>query len=139
MSVCVCVCVYYVLYAASSPPDHFEVTNITIKTVRLQWAVPSALNGKLQGYRLVYWRTNGSLNEYTPIKTEKLSWTVNGLYPQQEYVFNLTAVNGVGYGNKTVVTATTNPIGQIFHLFVVYFNVCMCVHHWMLYICALFI
>ena len=86
----------------------------TLTTARLSWESPQKPNGILLYYSLKYW----PLSDSTGINCYNLSNNLNttrveGLVPNQQYIFSLITHNSAGQGIPFEISASTMEIGEI--------------------------
>ena len=86
----------------------------TLTTAQLSWKYPQKPNGILPYYSLKYW----PLSDSTGINCFNLSYNlittrVEGLVPNQQYIFSLTTHNNAGEGIPFEINASTMEIGKI--------------------------
>uniref|UniRef100_A0A8C9QZU2 DCC netrin 1 receptor n=1 Tax=Scleropages formosus TaxID=113540 RepID=A0A8C9QZU2_SCLFO len=98
----------------SAPCDLVPVL-VSSRSVRLAWRPPEETHGKVQGYT-VYFSEEGINRERSVSTSHSASspLTVDGLKPEQPYVFRVVAYNDLGSGaSSATISVTTKPESQV--------------------------
>ena len=97
--------------APADPPQNFNRTAQSSRTVTLQWSRPSTPNGIITSYTLVY--SNATVEVTIVYDNNTLGNTVEYLNEFTPYTFELSANTSVGGGPVAVVMVTTDEDGRL--------------------------
>ena len=106
----------FLVYMFTTAPGKVRnlVAITTLTTAQLSWESPQKPNGILLYYSLKYW----PLIDSTGINCSNLSINlittrIEGLVPNQQYIFSLTTYNNASQGIPFEINASTMEIGKI--------------------------
>ncbi len=109
-----CFIVYWYIYTHTDLPTAplaVNITDITYKSIQLEWSRPQPINGIISHYTITCLQADGpvvSLNT----TTDGLE-TVSNLQPLTNYTCCISATNQAGEGNDTCVNARTADLGML--------------------------
>ncbi|XP_069045893.1 cell adhesion molecule DSCAM isoform X3 [Lepisosteus oculatus] len=89
----------------SRPPENMQGTATSPETISLSWSTPpkEALNGILQGFRVIYWANlpDGELGEIRNVTTTQPSLELDGLEKYTNYSIQVLAFTRAGDGVRS--------------------------------------
>uniref|UniRef100_A0A8C4S2V6 Cell adhesion molecule DSCAM n=1 Tax=Erpetoichthys calabaricus TaxID=27687 RepID=A0A8C4S2V6_ERPCA len=100
----------------SRPPENVVASATSSETISLSWSVPpkEALNGILQGYRVIYWANlpDGELGEIKNVTTSQPSLELDGLEKYTNYSIQVLAFTRAGDGvrSEQIFTRTKEDV-----------------------------
>uniref|UniRef100_A0A4W3INH9 DS cell adhesion molecule n=1 Tax=Callorhinchus milii TaxID=7868 RepID=A0A4W3INH9_CALMI len=100
----------------SRPPDNLQASATSPEVISLSWSTPSkeALNGILQGYRVIYWANlpNGELGEIRNVTTTETSLELVGLEKYTNHSIQVLAFTRAGDGvrSEQIFTRTKEDV-----------------------------
>ena len=100
---------YYL--APTDPPQNFNTTGQSSRTVSLQWLRPTTPNGIITSYTLVY--SNTTVEVMLVYDNATFGDTVEYLNEFTNYMFELSANTSVGGGPAAIVMVTTDEDGRL--------------------------
>ena len=96
---------HYLPTAPSGPPTSVTVTSVTASSISIQWEEAACLQ-RITGYIIIITR-NGEAIQTVNVDSDARETTVYGLTPSTQFSVSVAAINGVGTGPSTDVTAQT--------------------------------
>ena len=99
---------HYLPTAPSGSPTSVTVTSVTASSISIQWEEAACLqrNGRITGYIIIITR-DGEAIQTVNVDSDARETSVYGLTPSTQYIVSVAAINGVGTGPSTDVTAQT--------------------------------
>nr|XP_023659077.1 netrin receptor DCC isoform X1 [Paramormyrops kingsleyae] len=100
--------------ALPSAPCDLAPVLVSSRSIRLSWRPPVETHGNIQTYTIYY--SEEGVNRERSVNTSQawLQVTLDGLKPEQTYVFRVVAYNAQGPGaSSPPVTVTTKPYAQV--------------------------
>ena len=99
---------HYLPTAPSGPPTSVTVTSVTASSISIQWEEAACLqrNGLITGY-IVLIKRDGEAIQTVNVDSDARETTTYGLTPSTQFSVSVAAINGVGTGPSTDVTAQT--------------------------------
>ncbi|GCC25397.1 hypothetical protein chiPu_0003807 [Chiloscyllium punctatum] len=100
----------------SRPPDNVQANAISPEAISLSWSMPpkEALNGILQGYRVIYWANlpDGELGEIRNVTTIQVTLELDGLEKFTNYSIQVLAFTRAGDGvrSEQIFTRTKEDV-----------------------------
>ncbi|XP_043557299.1 Down syndrome cell adhesion molecule homolog isoform X2 [Chiloscyllium plagiosum] len=100
----------------SRPPDNVQANAISPEAISLSWSMPpkEALNGILQGYRVIYWANlpDGELGEIRNVTTTQVTLELDGLEKFTNYSIQMLAFTRAGDGvrSEQIFTRTKEDV-----------------------------
>ncbi|KAG7483685.1 hypothetical protein MATL_G00041000 [Megalops atlanticus] len=89
----------------SRPPENVQATATSPESISLSWQTPpkEALNGGLQGFRVIYWANlpDGELGEIRNVTTSQPSLELDGLEKYTNYSIQVLAFTRAGDGVRS--------------------------------------
>ena len=102
------ICSHYLPTAPSGPPTSVTITSVTASSISIQWEEAACLqrNGLITGYIVLITR-DGEAIQTVNVDSDARETTTYGLTPSTQFIVSVAAINGVGTGPSTDVTAQT--------------------------------
>ncbi|XP_064157717.1 cell adhesion molecule DSCAM isoform X2 [Anguilla rostrata] len=100
----------------SRPPENVQASATSPETISLSWSTPAkeALNGILQGFRIIYWANlpDGELGEIRNVTTSQDSLELDGLEKYTNYSIQVLAFTRAGDGvrSEQIFTRTKEDV-----------------------------
>ncbi|XP_078416436.1 cell adhesion molecule DSCAM isoform X3 [Cetorhinus maximus] len=100
----------------SRPPDNVQASATSPEVISLSWSMPpkEALNGILQGYRVIYWANlpDGELGEIRNVTTTQVTLELDGLEKFTNYSIQVLAFTRAGDGvrSEQIFTRTKEDV-----------------------------
>ncbi|XP_029105293.1 Down syndrome cell adhesion molecule homolog [Scleropages formosus] len=100
----------------SRPPENVQATATSPESISLSWQTPpkDALNGVLQGFRVIYWANlpDGELGEIRNVTTQQPSLELDGLEKYTNYSVQVLAFTRAGDGvlSQQIYTRTKEDV-----------------------------
>ncbi len=102
---CVVIIVYTIISDLPTAPLAVNVTEVTYKSIQLEWSRPQPINGIISHYTITCLQADGTILSLNT--TADGLETVSNLQPLTNYTCCISATNQAGEGNQTCVDART--------------------------------